>query len=72
MKCVESSFSLEREIGNADGGFQYVSWEWKALRLPKSGDVRMRECNDQALQLLIAFESGKVISYVWDSNAPTP
>ena len=34
------------------------------------GDVRKRGYDDQALQLLIAFENKKVLSYIWDSNAP--
>jgi hypothetical protein len=70
IKCEGSSFSLEREIMITTDDFHYLSWTWKALRLPLSGDVRSKERNDQALQLLVAFENGKVLSYVWDSNAP--
>ncbi len=70
MKCVESSFSLEREFMITTDDFHYMSWTWKAVSLPLSGDVRRRERNDQALQLLVAFENGKILSYVWDSNAP--
>jgi len=47
-----------------------MSWTWKAVRLPLLGDVRRKGHNDQALQLLVAFENRRVLSYVWDSNAP--
>ncbi|MBF0558023.1 MAG: DUF3047 domain-containing protein [Nitrospirae bacterium] len=70
IKCRESSFSLEREIMIAPDDFRFVSWTWKAVRLPQLGDVRRKERDDQALQLLVAFDNGRVLSYVWDSNAP--
>ena len=70
IKCIESSFSLERELMIDTDDFRYVSWTWKAVRLPQLGDVRRKERNDQALQLLVAFDNNRVLSYVWDSNAP--
>jgi membrane protein DedA with SNARE-associated domain len=70
IRCKESSFSLERELMVAPHDYPYISWTWKATRLPVSGDVRKRGHNDQALQLLVAFENKKVLSYIWDSNAP--
>ena len=70
MKCVDSSFSLEHEFMITTDDFHYISWTWKAVTLPLAGDVRMKERNDQALQLLVAFENGRILSYVWDSNAP--
>jgi len=70
IKCREASFSLERKLPVNPGDYPYVSWTWKAVRLPLMGDVRKKGYNDQALQLLIAFENRKVLSYVWDSNAP--
>jgi hypothetical protein len=70
IKCIESSFSLERELMIDTDDFRYVSWTWKAVRLPQLGDIRRKERNDQALQLLVAFDNNRVLSYVWDSNAP--
>ncbi len=70
VKCVEASFSLEHELMVTTDDYRYISWTWKAVRLPLSGDVRAKERNDQALQLLVAFDNGKILSYVWDSNAP--
>src|SRR5208283_3845821 len=70
IKCREASFSLERKLTVEPGDYPYISWAWKAVRLPLLGDVRKRGHNDQALQLLVAFEGGKILSYVWDTNAP--
>ncbi len=70
LKCKEASFSLERKLPVNPADYPYISWTWKAVRLPLLGDVREKGHNDQALQLLVAFENRKVLSYVWDSNAP--
>src|SRR5208283_56988 len=70
MKCNKASFSLERELMITTDDFRYVSWTWKAVRLPRLGDVRRKDRDDQVLQLIVAFENGRVLSYVWDSNAP--
>lgn len=70
MKCKESSFSIERKAHVDSAEYPYIIWTWKALRIPAYGDVRMRDRNDQALQVIVAFENRKVISYVWDANAP--
>lgn len=70
MKSVSSSFSLEHTLKLNIYDYPYLIWRWKALQLPPEGDVRYRSKNDQALQILIAFEGKKILSYVWDSNAP--
>ena len=70
MKCKESSFSIERKAYVDSAEYPYISWTWKALKIPAHGDVRVSDRNDQALQVLVAFENRKVISYVWDANAP--
>ncbi len=70
MKCVDSSFSVERAVSISPGDFPLLFWEWKAEKLPARGDVRRRGGNDQGLQVLLAFEDRKVISYIWDSSAP--
>ena len=45
-------------------------WEWKPLVLPDGGDVRNRRRNDQAARVMLMFEGMKVLSYVWDTQAP--
>jgi hypothetical protein len=70
LRCENSSFSLERGVSASPEEYRYVTWTWKAIRLPVSGDVRKKALNDQGLQIIFAFENRKIISYVWDANAP--
>lgn len=71
--CVRSesaSFSLERDFILAPSQIGLIRWEWKADALPRQGDVRHVGRNDQVLQVMLAFEGRRIISYIWDSNAP--
>ena len=70
LRSLNASFALERELSVNTGDYPYLNWTWKVLTIPPRGDLRKRSQNDQALQLLVAFEGGKILSYVWDSNAP--
>lgn len=70
FKSRAASFSLEKPIQIDPNRYPYLSWRWKVLKLPTGGDVRLKGKNDQAAQLLIAFEGRKIISYIWDTIAP--
>ncbi len=70
FKSVSASFSLEKPLNIDPIKYPFISWKWKIIRLPVGGDVRDRKKNDQAAQLLIAFEGRQVISYIWDKMAP--
>jgi len=77
MKSENASFLLANRSQPFDPAvFQIVRWSWMATSLPDGGDVRKNSllfganCNDQALQLLVAFENKRVLSYVWDTTAP--
>lgn len=65
-----SSFSLERSIEVNPAEMPYLSWRWKVTRLPQAGDFRNPSTDDQAAQVLVAFSDRRVLSYLWDSNAP--
>jgi len=47
-----------------------LTWEWKAVALPEGADVRKSGRNDQAARVTVLFEGWKLISYVWDTQAP--
>jgi len=70
MKSVRSSFALEHDVTINVRKYPCLVWTWKAVSLPPKGDVRESSRDDQALQLLVAFKDGRVLSYVWDANAP--
>jgi len=56
--------------------YPYLTWRWKALRLPKEGDIRKRETDDEAGQVYVLFPRFPTtvntlsVGYIWDSNAP--
>ncbi len=53
-----------------------LEWSWKAVVLPKGGDSRKKETDDQAAQLYVAWPRfpeavrSRIIGYVWDTTAP--
>ena len=65
-----SSFSLEHSVEVNPSELPYLSWSWKVTRLPVGGDFRKTSTDDQAAQVLVAFSDRRVLSYIWDSNAP--
>ncbi len=65
-----ASFSMERELRLDVREYPLISWKWKIMLLPAGGDVRYRGRNDQAAQVIVLFDKGKAISYIWDTNAP--
>ena len=53
-----------------------LEWTWKVTVLPKGGDSRKKETDDQAAQIFVMWERfpklvrSRIIGYVWDSTAP--
>ncbi len=70
LKSVKASFSLERSVDVDPGATPYLSWTWKVTQVPPSGDFRKSSTDDQAAQVLVAFADRRVLTYIWDSNAP--
>jgi hypothetical protein len=73
-----SSFGIKREFHVDLREYPFLSWRWKAVRLPRGGDVRKAATDDQTVQLYVAFPAtgfpavlnSPVIGYVWDNEAP--
>ncbi|HPL63569.1 MAG TPA: DUF3047 domain-containing protein [Syntrophales bacterium] len=74
----ESSFGIRRAVHVDVREYPYISWEWAATRLPRGGDFRKKDKDDQVLQVYVAFPATgwpevlntPVIGYIWDSEAP--
>ena len=53
-----------------------LQWRWKAVTLPRSGDSRKKETDDQGVQIYVTFPRfpqavrSRIIGYVWDTTAP--
>jgi hypothetical protein len=70
LRSVKSSFALEHGADVDPAQMPYLTWHWKVTQLPSGGDFRKPSTDDQAAQVLVAFDDRRVISYIWDSSAP--
>ncbi len=70
LKSQGSSFAVERSVDVDPGQMPYLSWRWKVTRLPDGGDFRRVSTDDQAAQVLVAFNDRRVLTYLWDTSAP--
>lgn len=70
----KSSFGLIKTINIDIKEYPYINFRWKVIELPKNGDFRKKETNDQAAQLYIAFGrfiiDATVVGYVWENKVP--
>lgn len=70
LLSVKASFSLEKAVDVDPAQMPYLTWRWKVAQLPGGGDFRKASTDDQAAQLLVAFNDRRVVSYIWDTDAP--
>jgi len=76
LVSVNDAFGLKKEMSFDIRKYPYLTWRWKALRLPKEGDIRKRDTDDQAGQVYVLFPkfpttvNTRSAGYIWDSNAP--
>jgi len=70
LKSVKSSFALERGVDVDPVQLPFLTWHWKVAQLPSGGDFRHSSTDDQAAQVLVAFDDHRIVSYVWDTTAP--
>lgn len=74
LRSDSSSFGIQKEVDVNLKQTPYLVWQWKVTALPRRGDFRHRDRDDQAAQLLVMFSEDvlrtEVIAYIWDSTAP--
>jgi hypothetical protein len=70
LKSVKASFALERGVDVDPIQLPFLTWHWKVSQLPNGGDFRHTSTDDQAAQVLVAFDDHRIVSYVWDTTAP--
>ena len=70
LRSVKSSFALEHGVDVDPGQMPYLYWRWKVTQLPQGGDFRKTATDDQAAQVLVAFDDHRILSYIWDTSAP--
>ncbi len=76
LLSMKDTFGLKKEITFDIRKYPYLSWRWKVGRLPRGGDIRKRNTDDESGQLYILFPkfpttvNTRSVGYIWDSTAP--
>ncbi len=76
LLSVNDAFGIKKEFAFDIRKFPYLTWKWKATRLPKGGDIRKRETDDQAGQIYVLFPkfpamvNTRSMGYIWDTATP--
>jgi hypothetical protein len=76
LLSVNDAFGIKKEFSFDIRKYPYLTWRWKATRLPKGGDIRKRETDDQAGQIYVLFPrfpsmlNTRSMGYVWDAATP--
>lgn len=70
FRSAKSSYALERAVDIDPAQLPYLNWHWKVTQLPKGGDFRHGSTDDQAAQVMVAFDDRHIITYIWDTSAP--
>ncbi|MCM8536512.1 MAG: DUF3047 domain-containing protein [Lentisphaeraceae bacterium] len=70
VQSNQDSYYFQKSLSLDLSKIEKVQWQWKVTRHPAGGDVRRGSKDDQAAQILFAFEGRNLISYIWDPTAP--
>jgi hypothetical protein len=76
LLSVNDGFGIKKEFSFDIRKYPYLTWKWKATRLPKGGDIRKRDTDDQAGQVYVLFPkfpamlNTRSMGYIWDTLAP--
>jgi len=71
-----SSFGYKKKLNLSVKDYPYLHWSWQARKLPKGGDFRKKETDDQAGQLYLLFPrfpaklNTRILGYLWENEAP--
>ena len=76
LSSKKTSFGFKKEIKLSVKEYPYLHWSWQARTLPKGGDVRKRDTDDQAGQLYLLFPrfpaklNTRILGYLWENETP--
>ena len=69
-----SSFGLTKKIDVDLKEYPYINFRWKVQELPRNGDFRKKETDDQAAQIYVVFGkfklTAKIVGYLWENKPP--
>jgi DUF3047 family protein len=76
LRSDHDSSTISKEVKVDIKQYPILEWRWKAVVLPRGGDARRKEADDEAAQLYVTFPRfpsavrSRIIGYIWDSTAP--
>ena len=76
LRSDNDSSTISKEVKVDIKQYPILEWRWKVVLLPRNGDARRKETDDEAAQLYVTFPRfpsavrSRVIGYIWDSTAP--
>jgi hypothetical protein len=76
MRSDDDSSTISKELSVDVKQFPVLQWRWKVVVLPKGGDARRKQTDDEAAQLYVTFPRfpsavrSRIIAYIWDAKAP--
>jgi hypothetical protein len=76
LRSEDESSTSSKEIKVDVKQYPILEWRWKVVAIPKGGDARRKETDDEAAQLYVTFPRfpsavrSRIIGYIWDSTAP--
>ena len=76
LKSEGDGSTISKEVKVDLKAHPVLEWRWKAVILPKGGDSRRKETDDQGAQIYVGFPRfptavrSRIIGYVWDTTAP--
>jgi hypothetical protein len=76
LRSDNDSSTISKEVKVDVRQYPILQWRWKVVLLPKAGDARRKETDDEVAQLYITFPRfpsavrSRIIGYIWDSTAP--
>jgi hypothetical protein len=76
LRSDDDSSTISKEVTVDVKELPILQWRWKVTVLPKAGDARKKETDDEAAQLYVTFPRfpsavrSRVIGYIWDTTAP--
>jgi len=76
LSSKKTSFGFKKNLKASIKDYPYIHWSWQARMLPKGGDFRKKETDDQAGQLYVLFPrfpakiNTLIVGYLWENGAP--
>jgi len=76
LSSKKSSFGFKKGLRTSVKDYPYIHWSWQARKLPKGGDFRKKETDDQAGQLYVLFPRApakvntRMLGYLWENETP--